>query len=83
MSRVAVILKLVEYVNTVVTQTASLVITYLRTLNHILQTTHTQRMVLCTGLSGVPDICSMFQICGRSADIPIPSGKGTSAGPAS
>lgn len=83
MSTVAVIFKVVENINTLVTQATTLFITCLRTSNLVFQTTHIQRMVLCTGLSGVPDICSMFQTCGCSTNIPIPSGKSTSAGPAS
>ena len=83
MSRVAVIFKVVEDHNTVVTWATTLVITCLRTLNLVFETTHMWHMVLCTGFSGVPDICSMFQTCGCSTDIPIPSGKSTSAGPAS
>ena len=82
-SRVAVIFKMVENLNTLVTQATTLFITCLRTPNLVFETTHMQHMVLCTGLSGVPDICSMFQTCGCSTDIPIPSGKSTSAGPAS
>jgi hypothetical protein len=80
---VAVIFKVVQNLNTLVTQGTILFITCLRTQNLVFQTTHMQHMVLCTGLSGVPDICSMFQTCGCSANIPIPSGKSTSAGPAS
>ena len=83
MSRVSVIFKVVEDRNSLVTQATTLVITCLRTPNLVFQTTHMQHMVLCTGLSGVPDICSMFQTCGCSANVPIPSDKSTSAGPAS
>jgi len=40
MSRVAVIIKVVEDLNTLVTQATTLVITCLRTLNLVFQTTH-------------------------------------------